>query len=225
MVTGETRERRPKEEKMEKVVIKASKRDVIGKKVGQLRREGKMPGVVYGHHIEPIAIVMDAREVTRAMLGLTPSSIVTIDIDGEEHAALIRERQRDYIRNRFIHIDFQAVSRTEKIRARIETILEGTAPAVKNYNGIVLHEKEYIEVEALPEHLPERFVIDISNLEKIGDMIRISDMAISDDVTVFDDLNDVIVSISGVKEEAAEEETADADEPEVVEKGKKEEAE
>ena len=210
---------------MERVVIKATKRDVTGKKVSQLRREGKMPGVIYGHHIEPIAIVMDAREVTRAMIGLTPSSIVTIDIDGEDHAALIRERQRDYLRNKFIHIDFQAVSRTEKIRARIETVLEGTAPAVKNYNGIVLHEKEYIEVEALPEHLPERFIVDISNLNRIGDMIRISDMSIADDVTVFDDVNDVIVSISGVKEEAEEEETASTDEPEVVEKGKKEEAE
>ena len=209
---------------MERVVIKATKRDVTGKKVSQLRREGKMPGVVYGHHIAPIAIVMDAREVTRAMVGLTPSSIVTIDIDGEDHAALIRERQRDYLRNKFIHIDFQAVSRTEKIRARIETELVGTAPAVKNYNGIVLHEKEYIEVEALPEHLPERFVVDISNLNRIGDMIRISDMNIADDVTVFDDVNDVIVSISGVKEDTADEEAAaDADEPEVVEKGKKEE--
>ena len=208
---------------MERVVIKATKRDVTGKKVSQLRREGKMPGVVYGHHIEPIAIVMDAREVTRAMVGLTPSSIVTIDIDGEDHAALIRERQRDYLRNKFIHIDFQAVSRTEKIRARIETVLEGTAPAVKNYNGIVLHEKEYIEVEALPEHLPERFIVDISNLNRIGDMIRISDMSIADDVTVFDDVNDVIVSISGVKAEVEEEPAADADEPEVVEKGKKEE--
>ena len=69
---------------MERVVIKATKRDVTGKKVSQLRREGKMPGVVYGHHIEPIAIVMDAREVTRAMIGLTPSSIVTELTDGEE---------------------------------------------------------------------------------------------------------------------------------------------
>ena len=210
---------------MERVVIKASKRDVIGKKVGQLRREGMMPGVVYGHHMDPIAIVMNAHDVTRAMIGLTPSSIVTLDIDGEQHAALIRERQRDYLKNRFIHIDFQAVSRTEKIRARIETILDGNAPAVKNYNGIVLHEKEYIEVEALPEHLPEKFIIDINGLEKIGDMIRISDMAISDDVTVFDDANDVIVSISGVKEETEEETEAGADEPEVVEKGKKEEEE
>ena len=208
---------------MEKVVIKASKRDVTGKKVGQLRREGKMPGVVYGHHIDPIAIEMDAREVTRAMIGLTPSSIVTIDIDGEKHAALIRERQRDYLKNRFIHIDFQAVSETEKIRTRIEVFLNGNAPAVKNYNGIVLHEKEYIEVEALPAHLPERFDLDISGMENIGDVIRISDMNISDDVTIFDDVNDVVVSISGVKEESAEETAEGGDEPEVVEKGKKEE--
>jgi large subunit ribosomal protein L25 len=207
---------------MENVVIKASKRDVYGKKVGQLRREGKLPGVIYGHHMEPISIVMDAREACRSMVGLTPSSIVTLDVDGEKHSALIRERQRNYLKNTFIHVDFQAVAADEKIRARIEVVLEGNAPAVKNFNGIVLHEKESIEVEALPAHLPERFIVNIDGLEKIGDMIRISDIAISDDITVFDDANDVIVSIAGMKEEAEETEEA-ADQPEVVEKGKKEE--
>lgn len=207
---------------MENVVIKASKRDVYGKKVGQLRREGKLPGVIYGHHMEPISIVMDAREACRSMVGLTPSSIVTIDVDGEKHSALIRERQRNYLKNTFIHVDFQAVAADEKIRARIEVVLEGNAPAVKNFNGIVLHEKESIEVEALPAHLPERFIVNIDGLEKIGDMIRISDIAISDDITVFDDANDVIVSIAGMKEEVEETEEA-ADQPEVVEKGKKEE--
>ncbi len=207
---------------MENVVIKASKRDVYGKKVGQLRREGKLPGVIYGHHMEPISIVMDAREACRSMVGLTPSSIVTIDVDGEKHSALIRERQRNYLKNTFIHVDFQAVAADEKIRARIEVVLEGNAPAVKNFNGIVLHEKETIEVEALPAHLPERFIVNIDGLEKIGDMIRISDIAIADDITVFDDANDVIVSIAGMKEEVEETEGG-ADQPEVVEKGKKEE--
>ncbi len=207
---------------MENVVIKASKRDVLGKKVGQLRREGKLPGVIYGHHMEPISIVMDAREACRSMVGLTPSSIVTLDVDGEKHSALIRERQRNYLKNTFIHVDFQAVAADEKIRARIEVVLEGNAPAVKNFNGIVLHEKETIEVEALPAHLPERFIVNIDGLENIGDMIRISDIAISDDITVFDDANDVIVSIAGMKEEVEETEEA-ADQPEVVEKGKKEE--
>ncbi len=207
---------------MENVVIKASKRDVLGKKVGQLRREGKLPGVIYGHHMEPISIVMDAREACRAMIGLTPSSIVTLDVDGEKHSALIRERQRNYLKNTFIHVDFQAVAADEKIRARIEVVLEGNAPAVKNFNGIVLHEKDMIEVEALPAHLPERFIVNIDGLEKIGDMIRISDINIADGITVFDDANDVIVSISGMKEEVEETEET-ADQPEVVEKGKKEE--
>lgn len=207
---------------MENVVIKASKRDVLGKKVGQLRREGKLPGVIYGHHMEPISIVMDAREACRAMIGLTPSSIVTLDVDGEKHSALIRERQRNYLKNTFIHVDFQAVAADEKIRARIEVVLEGNAPAVKNFNGIVLHEKETIEVEALPAHLPERFIVNIDGLEKIGDMIRISDINIADDITVFDDANEVIVSISGMKEEV-EDTDETAEQPEVVEKGKKEE--
>jgi large subunit ribosomal protein L25 len=211
---------------MEKVIIKAVKRDVIGKKVGVLRREGKIPGVVYGHHINPISILMDRREVTRAISGLTSSSIVTLDIDGEMHSALIREKQRNYLRNELIHIDFQAVSLKEKIRSKIEVILTGSAPAVKNFNGIVFHEKEFIEVEALPTDLPERFVVDISNLEKIGDQIRISDMKFSDKITVFDDSNDTVVTITGITSEQTEEEpAADSSEPEVVEKGKKEKAE
>ncbi len=213
---------------MEKVVVKATRRSVIGKKVGVLRREGFIPGVVYGHHIEPIAILMNRREVTRTLAGLTASSIITIDIEGEKHSALIREKQRNYLRDELIHIDFQAVSLKEKIRSKIEITLTGVAPAVKNFNGIVLQDKEYIEVEALPSHLPERIVVDISGLEKIGDLIRVSDLSISEDVTVFDDLNETIVTISGVAVDLAEEEPAEAEggaEPEVVEKGKKDKEE
>ncbi|MHC1771158.1 MAG: 50S ribosomal protein L25 [Flexilinea sp.] len=212
---------------MEKVVVKAVKRSVIGKKVGALRREGSIPGVVYGHHIEPISILMNRREVTRAIAGLTSSSIITVDIDGEKHAALIREKQRNYLRDELIHIDFQAVSLKEKIRSKIQITLTGSAPAVKNFDGMVLQDKEFIEVEALPNDLPERINVDISNLQKIGDLIRVSDLTISDKVTVFDDGNETIVTISGVASDMAEEETvaAEGSEPEVVEKGKKEKVE
>lgn len=219
---------------MEKVTIKASKRDILGKRVGALRREGKIPGVVYGHGIEPISIIMDRREATRSMAGLTSSSIITVDIDGEKHPALIREKQRNYLRNEFIHVDFQAVSLTEKIRARIEVVLSGNAPAVKDFNGVVVHDKEYIEVESFPADLPERFIVNIDGLANIGDSIRLSDMEIAKEITVFDDANDVIVSVSAPKlaieaeeeAEAAAAATAEAEtaEPEVVEKGKKEEA-
>ena len=210
---------------MEKVVINAEKRDVVGKKVGSLRRQGLIPGVMYGHNEPPFPITMNAREIERVINNLTSSSIVTVKVDGESHQALIRERQKDYILNQIIHLDFQILSLKEKIRSKIEVKLVGVAPAVKNFNGIVLQEREFIDVEALPADLPERITVDISGLENIGDLIRVGDLDISDAVTVFDDVNDVIVSISGaMAEEAVEEEvtTAEGTEPEVVEKGKKE---
>jgi large subunit ribosomal protein L25 len=151
---------------MEKYVLEATKRDVIGKKVGVLRREGKLPGVIYGHKFEALPILMDSKTATKVLNSLTSSSIVTIMIDGKEHAALVREKQMDYIRNQFIHVDFQAVSQTEKIRAKVGVVLTGTAPAVKDFNGVVVEGLDAIEVEALPKDLPERFVIDITKLTK-----------------------------------------------------------
>jgi large subunit ribosomal protein L25 len=212
---------------MEKNVINARKRDIKGKKPGVLRREGEIPGVLYGHKSEPTPIVLNAKELNRALMGLTSSSIVTLNVEGTEHSALIREKQRDYLRNQIIHIDFQVLALDEKIRTRIEIALSGVAPAVKEFSGVVLTEKEYIEVEALPKDLPERIVVNLDSLKEIGDVIRIKDLDFSEKVTVLDDLEDVIVSVSGsLPEEEPEEEAVDlASEPEVVEKGKKEQEE
>jgi large subunit ribosomal protein L25 len=212
---------------MEKNVINARKRDIKGKKPGVLRREGEIPGVLYGHKSEPTPIVLNAKELNRALMGLTSSSIITLNVEGTEHSALIREKQRDYLRNQIIHIDFQVLALDEKIRTRIEIALSGVAPAVKEFSGVVLTEKEYIEVEALPKDLPERIVVNLDSLKEIGDVIRIKDLDFSEKVTVLDDLEDVIVSVSGsLPEEEPEEEAVDlASEPEVVEKGKKEQEE
>lgn len=212
---------------MDKYVIEAAKREVTGKKVGVLRREGKLPGVIYGHKFESMPIVMDARSATKVLNSVTSSSIVTLMVDGKEHAALVREKQMDYIRNQFIHVDFQAVSQTEKIRAKVGVTLSGTAPAVKDFNGVVVEGLDAIEVEALPKDLPERFVIDISGLANIGDAIHVSDVQAAADVTIIDDPEAMLVLITA----PAAEETAETagegemEEPEVIEKGKKEEEE
>lgn len=210
---------------MEKNVINAKKRDIKGKKPGVLRREGLVPGVIYGHKSDPTPIVINARELNRALVGLTSSSIVSLNVDGTEHSALIREKQRDYLRNQIIHIDFQVLALDEKIRTRIEIALSGVAPAVKDFGGVVLTEKEYIEVEALPKDLPERIVVALDSLKEIGANIRIKDLDISDKVTVLDDEEEVIVSVSAAspEEEVVETDATAAAEPEVVEKGKKEE--
>lgn len=209
---------------MEKLEILAEKRSVTGKKVNVLRREGKLPGVIYGHKFEPLNIIMDLKEATKVLNRATGSSIVTLNVEGKEVSALIREKQRDYIKNRFLHVDFQAVSLTEKIRAAVNIELTGVAPAVKDFSGVIVEGLSTIEVEALPKDLPERFVIDISVLKEIGSSISVKDIAVPSNVTVHTPLEEMVVLItSPAAEEVVEEVGEGAEEPEVIEKGKKEE--
>lgn len=208
-------------------VITAEKRTVTGKQVGQLRRQGKLPGVIYGHYLEALPITMDLKTTTRILNSLTASSLVTVNVDGKEHAALVREKQRDYIRDTYLHVDFLAISLTEKLTAHVSIELTGESPAVKDLNGIIVHEKDELEVECLPQDLPQRIVLDISTLAKIGDSLSVADVKLGDKVTILDNPADKIAIVAAIKievepvvEEVAVEEEVEA---EVIEKGKKEE--
>jgi len=212
---------------MEKAVIHATRRTVTGKQVGALRREGKLPAVMYGHHIDSTPITLDLRDATHILSGLTSSSLVTIELDGKEHAALIREKQRDYIRGTLKHVDFQILSLTEKLRTTVSIELTGLAPAIKDFNGVVVTGFNRVEVECLPQDLPERILVDISNLNKIGDGLYIRDIVLSDKVVILEDKDEMVVLITAPAAEEVVEEVAvpGAEEPEVIEHGKKEEEE
>lgn len=213
---------------MEKVVLKANKRDVTGKQVNALRREGKLPAVIYGRHVEPISIVMEAHSAGMALSKLTSSSLVTIDVDGAEYPALVRERQRDYIKGTLTHVDFLAVDMNEKIRTSVGLSFVGVSGAVKDYNGILVHNLERLEVECFPGDLPERIEVDIAMLKQIGDLIRVRDVAVSDKIRILGDPEETIAVVTIIKEEttavAAEGAAvaAEAAAPEIsVERGKK----
>jgi len=209
---------------MEKVVLKATKRDVVGKKVGALRRQGKLPAVLYGHRIETTAIMLDAHEGSQTLSHLTSSSLVTIDLDGKEYLALVKEKQRDFIKNRLVHLDFQVVSLTEKMRAKVGIELAGTAPAVKDFNAVIHTGLTEMEVECMAQDLPERIVVNISGLAELGDSVRVRDVALSDKVEILDDLEEIIAVATAPKKEEIIEEAPVEEEaaPEVIERGKKE---
>ncbi len=211
---------------MEKAVINATRRTVTGKKVGVLRREGKLPAVLYGHNFESTPVTLDRREATKILQRSTASSLVTINLEGEDHATLVREKQRDYILGDLLHVDFLIVSLTEKIRATVSIEMIGVSPAVKEFNGIVQAGLESVEVESFPQDLPQRFVVDVSELTKIGDIRHVRDLDVGDKVEMLTDPDEMIVIItSGTKEEEEEivGEEKDEEEPEVIERGKKEE--
>jgi large subunit ribosomal protein L25 len=212
---------------MDKVVLKASKRDVIGKQVKALRRAGKLPAVLYGRHVdEPLAIVLEQREAALALTRVSSSSLVTIDVDGVEYPALVREKQRDFIKNRLLHVDFLAVSLTEKLTAWVGIELSGLSLAVKDFNAILVPGLDQIEVECLPADLPEKIVVDISALDKVGASIHVSDLVLSDKVKVLSSPTEMLVIATAAKVEEVVETgapVAAVEEPEVIEKGKKEE--
>lgn len=213
---------------MEKVVLKATKRDVTGKQVKAMRREGKLPAVIYGRHLEPIVISLEAHSAGLALAKISASSLVTIDVEGKEFPALVRERQRDYIKGNLTHVDFLAVDMNEKLRTSVGLAFVGVSPAVKDYNGILVHNLERLEVECLPGDLPERINVDIAMLKQIGDIIRVRDLAVSDKVRILADEDETIAVVTITKEEAAPaaaavEGAAEAAAPELsVERGKKE---
>jgi len=214
---------------MEKVVLKATKRDVIGKQVKAVRREGKLPAVIYGRHLEPISVYLDAHTSGLALAKVTASSLVTVDVDGTEYPALVRERQRDYIKGNLTHVDFLAVDMNEKLRTSVGLSFVGVSPAVKDYSGILVHNLERLEVECLPGDLPERILVDIAMLKQIGDIIRVRDLNISDKVRILADEDEPIAVVTITKEEgtaatAGAEGAAETAAPELsVERGKKEE--
>jgi len=215
---------------MEKVVLKATKRDLVGKQVKALRREGKLPAVIYGRHTDPINVNLDAHTAAVALAKVTSSSLVTIDVEGTEHLALVREKQRDYIKNVLLHVDFLAVSLTEKLRTTVPVHFIGLSLAVKDFNAVMVHNLEELEVECLPADLPERIDVDISMLARPGEGIRLRDVHVSDKVRLLADPDTMVAvaTFAKVEEESAAVAvagaTATSTEPEIsVERGKKEE--
>jgi large subunit ribosomal protein L25 len=215
---------------MERIVLKASRRDVVGKQVKAMRRAGKLPAVIYGKNTEPVNIWLDAHSASLALAKVTSSSLVILDVDGKEYPALVREKQRDFIKNRLLHVDFLAVSLTEKIRATVSLHYVGVSPAVKDFNAVFVHNLEQLHVECLPADLPERIDVDISMLKRVGDIIRVGDIPLSDKIRVLENPDTVVCVASAPKVEEAAAAGAEgaptAAEPELaVERGKKEEEE
>ena len=216
---------------MEKVILEAEKRSLIGKKVKYIRREGKIPAVVYGKDFDSLPISLDKRATTNTIVKVSSSTILTLKIDGKEQPTLIRDIQKDYILNEITHIDFLAVSAKEKLRTTVSITLVGEAPVLKEYDALMVTGIEGIEVECFPQDLPESIEVDISTLNEIGEAIYVKDIQAPADVEFLTDLEELVVVATAIKEEAVEEveeiteAVAGEGEPEVIEHGKKEDEE
>ncbi len=211
---------------MEEVLLQVSKRDVVGKQVKTLRRDGLLPAIVYGRGISSIPISINSREANKILSAITSSSLVVLDIDGDKHTTLVREKQRDPVTGEVLHMDFYEVSMTEKLRTNVGLEFQGESPAVKELMGVLVTVMESLEVECLPQDLPNQIVADLSTLEEIGDSLYVRDISLPPNVELISDIDGLVVVISppAVEEiEEVEEVEITEEEPEVIERGKEEE--
>lgn len=209
--------------------LKARPRTVRGKQVRSLRRAGVLPAVLYGRGIEATAIELDGHLASKALAGVSGTTLLDLELGGEVHKVLVREVQRDFIRHELRHVDFLKVALDVAIRARVPVELVGEAPAVRSLGGVLVTGVSEIEVEGLPADLPERLTVDLEKLEAIGNTITVADLFLGKGVEVLTEANEVVARViyaapEEVEEVKPEEAAAPAPvEPELIEKRKKEE--
>lgn len=205
-------------------ILDAQTRTVTGKKVGQLRRAGLIPAVIYGAKITPIHVQIPTKALTTTLLKAGGTHIIAMNIDGKPQQVIARSVQRDVLRGDVLHVDFLAVDATTKISAEVPVAFVGEAPAVQMGFGILLQGMSTIHIEALPADLVERIEVDLSTLKAVNDSIHVRDLKLADRLVVLDDADAMIVRVTvtsaGVSEAAASLDSAPS-EPEVIEKGKK----
>jgi len=219
----------------EKFVLEASHRDVVGKKVKHLRKEGKLPAVVYGHAVEPTPITLDQREAADILRDASSSTLITLFVDDEEYVVLARDQQKSILLRELLHVDFQALALDEKVRAFVELVLsDDESLAVEEHGALLVSGLDALEIECMPRELPEQIVVDVSALKKIGDTVLVRDLDLPESINILDDPSTMLVVATPpseilVEETEEEEELLDLElgleEPEVIEKGKTEEEE
>jgi len=189
----------------------------------RLRKKGLVPGVLYGNG-EPISISIAERELRRALTGASGlHSILDVEIDGkgETRASILKEYQVDPVRGGVTHVDLQEVRLDRAITASVTVLLLGgeDAPGVRE-GGVLSQPLREVNVEALPLEVPEHLDIDVSGMD-LGDTLRISDLTTPEGVTLLDDPELVIATVTAptkvVEPEPTEEELAEGEEGELAE--------
>ncbi len=211
----------------ENFVIEAESRQIVGKKVSQLRRQGIVPVTIYGPKAAPVNLQIPYRPLQLALMKAGGTNLISINVNGKSTPVLAREVQRDILRNDIMHVDFFAVDMTAKITIDVPLHFTGESAAVNSKRGILVTGPTTISIETLPSHLINQIEINISDLNEVGDSIHVRDLKLDSEITVLNDPEEMIARISQPaaarsEEDAAAEEAA-AGEVEIIKKGKADE--
>ena len=211
------------------ITITAEPRDSRGKnEARRLRAQGSMPAVVYGGVAGATAVTVNPKELSRILHSKTGhNTIFNLGVNGDSTPVMIVDWQYDPIRDSLLHVDLKRIDLTQRITVKVPVTTQGDPKGVKLQGGIQDIVTREVEVECLPDEIPEQFVLNVAEL-MIGQSIRASDIPMPGSMKLITLPDSVITHIVSVKVEEvaapeAEAVVAPAAEPEVLKKGKKEE--
>ena len=205
--------------------LAAEPRELIGKKVASLRRDGRLPAVVYGHGVGSENVSVDAHEFELLRRKAGQNALIDLSVHGKKaRPVLVHGVQVHPVNRRPLHVDLFLVRMTEELTVDVPLVATGTANAVENLNGTLMHQLESIRVRALPDHLPQSIEYSIDSLVDFEAFVKVSDLTIPGDVTLLTDLDEVVAKVLPSRLQA-EEAALEAEEAEAAaEAGEGEEA-
>ncbi len=187
---------------MESLTLKAAPRTALGRRAQRVRTSGSIPAVVYGRELTPKPLSISGVEFARVYRSAGESTLVDLAVDGAPPMkTLIQEVARDPITGHPIHVDFHAVSMTEKLHTRIPLKFIGVAPAVKEVGGVIVKQFDHVEVDALASALVHEIEVDLTPLARLDDVIRFRDLRVPPGITLKHDPEEIVVSVTEVTEE------------------------
>ena len=195
---------------MDKVELKVTNREILGKKVRLLRRQGMTPVHLFGHGIESVALQCHTAELKRVLAQAGKTTLINLKLDKEKRprAAVVREIQWEPLKDELLHVDFYQVRMDEKMRTEVPIVLLGEAPALKLKGNMLIQDLDTLTVECLPAKIPHSIEIDLSSLTQPEQMIRVKDIAIDRDIAVLNDPELVVVKVTSQPVEKEIEEKA-----------------
>ena len=199
---------------MKHPLLKAEPRTVLGKKVKKLRREGLLPGNVYGKGLSSVALQVSLADFEKAHKEAGATGLIDLQLNGNSHPVLVKNLQMNYQSHTPLHADFYQVNMKEKVKAMVPVVLVGEAKAVTDKIGLLLQTLSEVEIEALPDKLAENIEVNVEHLAELDAHILVSDLKAPEGVEILSDPSQTVAKVSELVVEEPEPEVEEAAEGE-----------
>jgi len=192
---------------MKQIELRATSREILGKKVRFLRRQGIIPLHLFGHSVESIALQCDEAQLKRVLAQAGKTRLISLKLDKgkKPRNVVVREVQKDMRTDGLLHVDLYQIKMTEKIRVEVPVVVVGEAPALKSKENMLLQELNSLTVECLPNEIPASVKVDLSSLTERGQAIRVEDVILGKEVAILNDPELVMARIGSRPKEKVEE--------------------